>query len=153
MKKLILLIFMIGVMPIYALNVNLEARQLLTFEGQEKLVDVKEVQPGDVIKYILTLKNDEKRVVRGIKPSIPIHGALSLLEEGTTPGYEVTLDGKIYTKYPVLDKDGFPIDLDNYRGIRWKLDELKEEEEIKYFMVVRVLNYEREEDEDGEKKE
>lgn len=151
MKKMLLLLFTMFTISTYSLEVKLEAKQVIKVDGEEKLVDVVNVKPGDVIEYILTIKNNENKGITGIRPSIPIHESLTLTERKITPKYKVTLDGETFKNYPIRNTEGVPVELDKYRGISWELNKLEPGEKKEYVVSVKVLEYKDMEVKDDEK--
>jgi len=99
--------------------------------GREKLEEVDGVRPGDVLEYRAVYRNVSKQALKGVAANLPLPEGLEYVARTAQPGkgvqFALKADGT-YEAEPLMRKgaDGRmqPVPLNEYRQIRWRLEEL-----------------------------
>lgn len=89
------------------------------------LKPIEVAKPGETILYQATLKNTEAKLLRGVRPEIPVPTGLVVDVASARPAAaEGSLDGVKFTPLPLLDTQGQPIPAADIRALRWAPVEL-----------------------------
>lgn len=114
------------------LTVELTQKKVVKDErGREKLEEVDGVRPGDVLEYRAVYRNVSKQPLKGVAANLPLPEGLEYVARTAQPGkgaqFALKADGA-YEAEPLMRKgaDGRmqPVPLNEYRQIRWRLEEL-----------------------------
>lgn len=114
------------------ITVELTQKKVVKDErGREKLEEVDGVRPGDVLEYRATYRNVGKQAMKGVAANLPLPEGLEYVARSVQPArgaqFALKADGA-YEAEPLMRKgaDGRmqPVPLNEYRQIRWRLDEL-----------------------------
>ncbi|MBO9644318.1 MAG: DUF11 domain-containing protein [Pseudacidovorax sp.] len=114
------------------ITVELTQKKVVKDErGREKLEEVDGVRPGDVLEYRATYKNESKQPIKGVAANLPLPEGLEYVARSAQPArgvqFALKADGT-YEAEPLMRKraDGGAqqVPYDEYRQIRWRLDEL-----------------------------
>lgn len=114
------------------ITVELTQKKVVKDErGREKLEEVDGVRPGDVLEYRAVYRNVSKQALKGVAANLPLPEGLEYVARTAQPGkgaqFALKADGA-YEAEPLMRKgtDGRmqPVPLNEYRQIRWRLDEL-----------------------------
>ena len=96
--------------------------------GEEALVTVNAVKPGDLLQYTAVYKNSSKQPAKQMVATLPIPAETEYVASSVVPGTALaSLDGKVYEPIPLKRKvkqaDGklvtVPVPLAEYRFLRW----------------------------------
>ena len=105
--------------------------------GIEK-VEAKNVSPGDILEYTFTIDNQEEEAIENLNPTIPVpKGTTIVPNTGKPSNYLVSINGRDYYPYPI-EVDGKPVELSEYKGVGWNVDELKPGEKAEFQMQVKL---------------
>lgn len=139
MKK-ILILFILLVSTIFAeVKTHLSNMKIVKDDkgGIEK-VEAKNVSPGDILEYTFTIDNQEEEAIENLNPTIPVpKGTTIVPNTGKPSNYLVSINGRDYYPYPI-EVDGKPVELSEYKGIGWNVDELKPGEKAEFQMQVKL---------------
>ncbi|RDI25851.1 putative repeat protein (TIGR01451 family) [Pseudacidovorax intermedius] len=99
--------------------------------GRDKLIDADAVKPNDVLEYRVVYKNVSSQTVRGIAANLPLPEGLEYVARSAQPEkgaqFALQADGA-FAPEPLMRKgsDGRmqAVPYDEYRQIRWRIDEL-----------------------------
>ena len=114
------------------LTVELTQKKVVKDErGRERLEEVDGVRPGDVLEYRAVYRNVSKQPLKGVAANLPLPEGLEYVARTAQPGkgaqFALKADGA-YEAEPLMRKgaDGRmqPVPLNEYRQIRWRLEEL-----------------------------
>lgn len=139
MKK-ILILFILLVSTIFAeVKTHLSNMKIVKDDkgGIEK-VEAKNVSPGDILEYTFTIDNQEEEAIENLNPTIPVpKGTTIVPNTGKPSNYLVSINGRDYYPYPI-EVDGKPVELSEYKGVGWNVDELKPGEKAEFQMQVKL---------------
>lgn len=139
MKK-ILILFILLVSTVFAeVKTHLSNMKIVKDDkgGIEK-VEAKNVSPGDILEYTFTIDNQEEEAIENLNPTIPVpKGTTIVPNTGKPSNYLVSINGRDYYPYPI-EVDGKPVELSEYKGIGWNVDELKPGEKAEFQMQVKL---------------
>jgi uncharacterized repeat protein (TIGR01451 family) len=116
-----------------ALKVTREAN------GNEGLVPVSRVRPGEVVEYQVRYSNTSNRAVRNLQATLPIPAALEFVSGSASPAAPLaSTDGKSYEAMPLKRKvviaDGTEkivlVPTSEYRYLRWSVSQLGAGEKV-----------------------
>ena len=114
------------------ITVELTQKKVVKDErGREKLEEVDGVRPGDVLESRAVYRNVGKQAMKGVAANLPLPEGLEYVARSAQPArgaqFALKADGA-YEAEPLMRKgaDGRmqPVPLNEYRQIRWRLDEL-----------------------------
>lgn len=107
-------------------------------DGKERLIEAKEVRPGDVLEYVVTYSNNSAGVVRDLKALLPVSEGLEYVAKSAVPpAVEVAtkegVRGGKFAKEPLMRSvtgtDGVahlePVPVSDYSALRWNAPELQ----------------------------
>ena len=129
-------------------KVVLTAKRVVVENARETLVDAAKAQPGELIQYEATYRNDGKAPVKGVGATVPIPQGMSFLSESAQPGdAQASLDGKTFSKIPLMREvknaagaiEKQPVPPSQYRAVRWNLPELAGGQSAVVSLRARVL--------------
>jgi uncharacterized repeat protein (TIGR01451 family) len=107
---------------------------LLDTQGREVFVDAEAANPGDIIEYRVTYRNHTNDLIRGLKATLPLPLGMEYVPQSASPRKVLaTVDQTRFEEVPlrrvVRKADGsrevVKIPYDQYRALRWKIDQLK----------------------------
>ena len=114
--------------------VTLKAQKVeRTRDGKEVLRVADRAMPGEVIQYDALYRNQGKKGVRNLQPTLPIPSGLEYLPDSAKPApSKASLDGKNFAPVPLMRHvalpDGKtkeePVPPSEYRALRWELGDL-----------------------------
>ena len=114
--------------------VTLKAQKVeRTKEGKEVLRVADRAVPGEVIQYDALYRNQSKKGIRNLQPTLPIPAGLEYLPDSAKPApSKASLDGKNFAPIPLMRQvalpDGKtkeePVPASEYRALRWELGDL-----------------------------
>lgn len=115
-----------------AVTVALTQKKVVKDEnGRDKLVDADAVKPNDVLEYRVVYKNVSSQAVKGVAANLPLPEGLEYIARSAQPekGVQFALQPEgTYAAEPLMRKgaDGRmqPVPYDEYRQIRWRIEEL-----------------------------
>lgn len=102
--------------------------------GREVFVDAEAANPGDVIEYRVTYKNHSEDKIRGLEATLPLPVGMEYMPNSAAPRRVLaSTDQARFEEVPlrrvVRKADGsrevVKIPFDQYRALRWKIDQLK----------------------------
>lgn len=138
--KRILILFILVVSTVFAeVKTHLSNMKIVKDDkgGIEK-VEAKNVSPGDILEYTFTIDNQEEEAIENLNPTIPVpKGTTIVPNTGKPSNYLVSINGRDYYPYPI-EVDGKPVELSEYKGIGWNVDELKPGEKAEFQMQVKL---------------
>lgn len=138
--KRILILFILVVSTIFAeVKTHLSNMKIVKDDkgGIEK-VEAKNVSPGDILEYTFTIDNQEEEAIENLNPTIPVpKGTTIVPNTGKPSNYLVSINGRDYYPYPI-EVDGKPVELSEYKGVGWNVDELKPGEKAEFQMQVKL---------------
>ena len=114
--------------------VTLKAQKVeRTRDGKEVLRVADRAIPGEVIQYEALYRNQGKKGIRNLQPTLPIPAGLEYLPDSAKPApSKASLDGKNFAPVPLMRQvasaDGKtkeePVPPSEYRALRWELGDL-----------------------------
>lgn len=112
-----------------AVRVKLTQVRVQIEAGQEKLVEVETVKPGDVIEYRAVYTNTTKQTVRDLVASLPMPQGLAYVAKsakasaGLPPVQAATRDGKFGAEPLMVTEGGKKVAVPyaQYRELRWRV--------------------------------
>ena len=114
--------------------VTLKAQKVeRTRDGKEVLRVADRAIPGEVIQYDAIYRNQGKKGIRNLQPTLPIPSGLEYLPDSAKPApSKASLDGKNFAPVPLMRQvalpDGKtkeePVPASEYRALRWELGDL-----------------------------
>jgi len=114
--------------------VTLKAQKVVqTSDGKEVLRVADRAMPGEVIQYDALYRNEGKKGVRNLQPTLPIPAGLEYLPDSAKPApSKASVDGKNFAPIPLMRQvalpDGKtkeePVPPSEYRALRWDLGDL-----------------------------
>ncbi|MHA4989710.1 hypothetical protein [Cetobacterium somerae] len=138
--KRILILFILVVSTVFAeVKTHLSNMKIVKDDkgGIEK-VEAKNVSPGDILEYTFTIDNQEEEGIENLNPTIPVpKGTTIVPNTGKPSNYLVSINGRDYYPYPI-EVDGKPVELSEYKGVGWNVDELKPGEKAEFQMQVKL---------------
>lgn len=139
MKK-ILILFILVVSTVFAeVKTHLSNMKIVKDDkGDVEKVEAKNVSPGDILEYTFTIDNQEEEAIENLNPTIPVpKGTTIVPNTGKPSNYLVSINGRDYYPYPI-EVDGKPVELSEYKGVGWNVDELKPGEKAEFQMQVKL---------------
>lgn len=103
-------------------------------DGKEVLKVADRAMPGEVIQYDALYKNQGKKGVRNLEPTLPIPRGLEYLPNSAHPApAKASLDGKNFAPIPLKRQVSMPdgqtreelIPYSEYRALRWEVGDLE----------------------------
>jgi uncharacterized repeat protein (TIGR01451 family) len=114
--------------------VTLKAQKVeRTRDGKEVLRIADRAMPGEVIQYDALYRNQGKKGIHNLQPTLPIPAGLEYLADSAKPApSKASLDGKNFAPVPLMRQvvlpDGNvkqePVPASEYRALRWELGDL-----------------------------
>jgi len=132
-----------------AVDVRLQAFQVVADKGAEKLVPATESEVGDTIEYQITYQNNGKNAARGVAATLPVpDGAMKYLPGSAAPkAVQASVDGKKFMTLPLtreVMKDGVRVTervpAADYRYLRWDLGDLAPGQAVTVTSRMRVVS-------------
>ena len=103
-------------------------------DGKEVLRPADRAFPGEVVQYDAHYRNQARKPVRALEPTLPIPRGLEYLADSARPApSQASLDGKTFAPVPLTRRvtlpDGSfkeePVPVSEYRALRWSLGDLE----------------------------
>lgn len=114
--------------------VTLKAQKVLRApDGKEVLQVAERAMPGEIIQYDATYKNQGRKSVHRLEPTLPIPAGLELLPDSAKPApTQASMDGKTFAPIPLMREVALPngqlvqqpVPYSQYRALRWDLGDL-----------------------------
>ena len=132
-----------------AVDVRLQAFQVLADKGAEKLVAATEAEVGDTIEYQITYQNNGKTAAKGVAATLPVpEGAMKYLPGSAAPkAIQASVDGKKYMALPLTRevlRNGVTVTervpAADYRFLRWDLGDLAPGQAVTVTSRMRVVS-------------
>lgn len=139
MKK-ILILFILVVSTVFGeVKTHLSNMKIMKNDkGGIERGEAKNVSPGDVLEYTFTIDNQEEEAIKNLNPTIPVPAGTTIVPNtGKPSNYLVSINGRDYYPYPI-EVDGKPVELSEYKGVGWNVDELKPGEKAEFQMQVKL---------------
>ncbi len=115
------------------LQVKLEQFKVVVENGKENLISAERVTPGEVVEYRATYKNVSSAPIRNLVAIVPVPQGLEYQNKTATPAAtaEATIDNVTFGSLPLMDAaTKRPIPTQQYKSLRWKLQELAADKSI-----------------------
>lgn len=102
-------------------------------DGKEELRPADRAFPGEVVQYDAHYRNQAKKAVRALEPTLPIPRGLEYLPDTAKPApSQASLDGKTFAPVPLTRRVTLPdgsfkdeaIPASEYRALRWSIGDL-----------------------------
>ena len=102
-------------------------------DGKEVLQAADRAMPGEVIQYDALYRNQGRKGVRNLQPTLPIPAGLEYLPDSAKPApSKASIDGKNFAPIPLMRQVALPdgktkeeaIPTSEYRALRWELGDL-----------------------------
>ena len=132
-----------------AVDVRLQAFQVVHAQGVEKLVPALEAKVGDTIEYQITYQNQGKAVAQAVAATLPVpEGAMSYLAGSAAPkAVQASLDGKTFAPLPLtreVVRKGLRmverVPASEYRFLRWNLGDLAPGQAVTVSSRMKVIS-------------
>jgi len=132
-----------------AVDVRLQAFQVVADKGAEKLVPATEAEVGDTIEYQITYQNKGKSAAKGVAATLPVpDGAMKYLPNSAAPKtVQASIDGKKYMTLPLTRdvlRNGVRVTervpAAEYRFLRWDLGDLEPGQAVTVTSRMRVVS-------------
>ena len=129
-------------------KVSLVAAKVVTADGKEKLVPADAAKPGEVVRYTATYKNDSDKGVKKLQATVPVPVGTEVLLESIKPaGAKASLDKEHFEAIPLKREEEMPdgkkrlvnVPTNEYRAIRWSLEDLGAGKSTAVSVDVRLL--------------
>ncbi|MDQ8193924.1 hypothetical protein QEH59_05780 [Coraliomargarita sp. SDUM461004] len=106
---------------------QIDAYIVTTDPDSAEVLELAEVaNPGDIILYRATFKNQSDTALTAVQPVIPIPAGLEYIEGSAKPApQEVSLDGITFESLSAVNASGEPVDTTAFRALRWSIDALE----------------------------
>ena len=114
--------------------VTLKAQKVeRTRDGKEVLRVADRAIPGEIIQYEALYRNQGKKGIRNLQPTLPIPAGLEYLPDSAKPApSKASLDGKNFATVPLVRQVALPdgktkeelVPASEYRALRWELGDL-----------------------------
>ena len=127
---------------------TLAARKVVVAaDGRERLVPAETAKPGDVIEYVVSLRNTGRDTVRNLSATLPIPSNTELIEGSARPvNAKASLDAQRFDYMPLMRgvvRNGKPVvepvPAREIRYLRWSAPELGDQRSLSFAARVRVL--------------
>ena len=132
-----------------AVDVRLQAFQVVQAMGAEKLVPATEAEVGDTIEYQITYQNKGKSAAQSVAATLPVpEGAMSYLAGSAAPkAVQASLDGKNFAPLPLtreVMRKGLRVvervPASEYRFLRWNLGDLAPGQAVTVSSRMKVIS-------------
>jgi len=132
-----------------AVDVRLQAFQVVQAQGGEKLVPALEAEVGNTIEYQITYQNQGKAVAQAVAATLPVpEGAMSYLAGSAAPkAVQASLDGKTFAPLPLtreVVRKGLRVvervPASEYRFLRWNLGDLAPGQAVTVSSRMKVIS-------------
>lgn len=132
-----------------AVDVRLQAFQVVADKGAEKLVPATEAEVGDTIEYQITYRNNGKTAAKGVAATLPVpERAMKYLPGSAAPkAVQASVDGEKYMALPLtreVMRDGVKVTervpAAEYRFLRWDLGDLEPGKAVTVTSRMRVVS-------------
>ena len=139
MKKILLLFVLLVSTTFAEVKTHLSNMKIVKDgKGGIEKVEAKNVSPGDILEYTFMIDNQEEEAIKNLNPTIPVpKGTTIVPDTGKPSNYLVSINGRDYYPYPIK-VDGQPVELSNYKGVGWNVEELKPGEKAEFKMQVKL---------------
>lgn len=103
-------------------------------QGHEVFVDAAAANPGDLIEYRVTYKNHSPQKIQGLEATLPLPVGMEFMPNSASPkkvlaSTDQTLFEEVPLRRVIRKPDGsrevVNIPYDQYRALRWKIDQLQ----------------------------